>query len=34
MRILPPKRNDGTALVTIEVPEKWLLEARAIKVGE
>jgi Fe-S-cluster-containing hydrogenase component 2 len=34
MRILPPKRNDGTALVTIEVPEEWLLEARAIKVGE
>jgi len=34
MRILPPKRNDGTGLVTIEVPEKWLLEARAIKVGE
>jgi Fe-S-cluster-containing hydrogenase component 2 len=33
-QILPPKRNDGTALVTIEVPEKWLLEARAIKVGE
>ena len=34
MRILPPKRNDGTALVTIEVPEEWLLEARAIRVGE
>ena len=34
MWILPPKRNDGTALVTIEVPEKWLLEARAISVGE
>jgi len=33
-RILPPKRNDGTALVTIEVPEEWLLEARAIRVGE
>jgi Fe-S-cluster-containing hydrogenase component 2 len=33
-RILPPERNDGTALVTIEVPEEWLLEARAIKVGE
>ena len=34
MRILSPKRNDGTALVTIEVPEEWLLEARAIRVGE
>jgi len=34
MRILPPKRNDGTALITIEIPEEWLLEARAIKVGE
>lgn len=31
-RILPPERNDGTALVTIEVPEEWALEARAIKV--
>jgi Fe-S-cluster-containing hydrogenase component 2 len=34
IRILPPKRNDGTALVTIEVPEEWLLEARAIRIGE
>jgi Fe-S-cluster-containing hydrogenase component 2 len=34
IRILSPKRNDGTALVTIEVPEEWLLEARAIRVGE
>jgi len=34
LRILPPKRNDGTALVTIEVPNDWLLEARAIRVGE
>jgi len=34
MRILPPKRNDGTALVTIEVPEEWLLEARGLRVGE
>jgi len=33
-RILPAKRNDGTALVTMEVPDQWLLEARAIKVGE
>jgi len=33
-RILPPKRNDGTALVTIEVPVGWLLEARAIRVSE
>ncbi|MGA2971242.1 MAG: 4Fe-4S binding protein [Candidatus Bathyarchaeia archaeon] len=31
-RVLPPERNDGTALVTIEVPEDWLFEARAIKV--
>jgi len=34
MRILPPTRNDGTALVTIEVPDAWLLEARAVRVGE
>ena len=34
MRILPPTRNDGTALVTVEVPDAWLLEARAIRVGE
>jgi sarcosine oxidase subunit alpha len=33
-QILPPKRNDGTALVTIEVPERWVLEARAIRIGE
>jgi len=33
-QILPPKRNDGTALVTIEVPAESLLEARAIRVGE
>ena len=33
-QILSPKRNDGTALVTIEVPAAWLLEARAIRVGE
>jgi Fe-S-cluster-containing hydrogenase component 2 len=32
-RVLPPERNDGTALVTVDVPEEWLLEARAIKVG-
>jgi Fe-S-cluster-containing hydrogenase component 2 len=32
--ILPPKRNDGTALVTIEVPEEWLLEARAMREDE
>lgn len=31
--ILPPERNDGTALITIKVPEDWLFEARAIKVG-
>jgi len=31
MRILHPKRNDGTALVTIEVPSEWLLDARAIR---
>jgi Fe-S-cluster-containing hydrogenase component 2 len=33
-QVLSPRRNDGTALVTIEVPEPWLLEARAIRVGE
>jgi sarcosine oxidase subunit alpha len=32
-QILSPKRNDGTALVTVEVPEEFLLEARAIRVG-
>ena len=32
-RVLPPERNDGTALVTIEVPNEWVLEARAIKAG-
>jgi len=32
-RVLPPERNDGTALVTIEVPKEWLLEARAIRQG-
>ena len=34
MQIIPPKRNDGTALITIEVPAELLLEARAIRVGE
>lgn len=33
-RVLPPERNDGTALVTIEVPKELLLEARAIRPGE
>lgn len=32
--VLAPQRNDGTALVTIQVPKKWLLEARAIRLGE
>jgi Fe-S-cluster-containing hydrogenase component 2 len=32
-RVLPPERNDGTALVTIEVPKELLLEARAIRLG-
>jgi Fe-S-cluster-containing hydrogenase component 2 len=32
--VLPPERNDGTALVTIRVPEEWLLQARAVRVGE
>jgi Fe-S-cluster-containing hydrogenase component 2 len=32
-QVIPPKRNDGTALVTIEVPGESLLEARSIKVG-
>jgi Fe-S-cluster-containing hydrogenase component 2 len=31
--VLPPERNDGTAVVTIKVPEEWLYEARAIRVG-
>ena len=33
-RVLPPERNDGTALVTIEIPKEMLLETRAIKLGE
>jgi len=33
-RVLPPERNDGTALVTIEVPKELLLEARAIRPSE
>lgn len=33
-RVLPPERNSGTALVTIEVPEEWLLEARSVRPGE
>ena len=33
-RVLPPERNDGTALVTIEVSNELLLEARAIRLGE
>ena len=32
--VLAPQRNDGTALVTIQVPKKWLLDARAIRPGE
>lgn len=32
--VLAPQRNDGTALVTIQVPKKWLLDARAIRLGE
>ena len=31
--VLPPERNDGTAVVSIKVPEGWLFEARAIRVG-
>ncbi len=34
IRILPPERNDGTALVTIEIPQAWIFDARAISVGE
>lgn len=34
IRILPPNRNDGTALITVEVPEKWLFQARAIRMGD
>jgi Fe-S-cluster-containing hydrogenase component 2 len=33
-QVLSPTRNDGTALLTIEVPAGWLLEARAIRVGD
>jgi sarcosine oxidase subunit alpha len=33
-QVLSPKRNDGTALVTVEVPGELLLEARAIRVGK
>jgi len=32
--VLPAKRNDGTALVTVEVPDEWLLQTRTIRVGE
>jgi len=32
-RVLPPERNDGTALVTVDVPEEWVLQARAIRMG-
>jgi Fe-S-cluster-containing hydrogenase component 2 len=34
VRVLPPERNGGTALVTIDVPEEWLLEARSVRFGE
>jgi ferredoxin len=30
--ILPPERNDGTALVTIEIPKNMILEIRAFKL--
>lgn len=33
-RVLPPERNDRTALVTVELPQEWLLNARAIRVGD
>jgi Fe-S-cluster-containing hydrogenase component 2 len=34
VRVLPPERNDGTSLVTIEVPEEWIFDARGILAGE
>jgi Fe-S-cluster-containing hydrogenase component 2 len=34
IRVFPADRNDGTALLTIQVPEHWLFTARAISVGE
>jgi Fe-S-cluster-containing hydrogenase component 2 len=34
VRVLPPERNSGTALVTIDVPKEWLLEARSVRFGE
>ena len=33
-QVLSPKRNDGTALVTIQVPTAWLMETRAIRAGD
>jgi Fe-S-cluster-containing hydrogenase component 2 len=34
VRVLSPERNSGTALVTIEVPEDLLLEARNVRLEE
>ena len=33
-RVLPPERNSGTALVTIEVPANVVFEARNIRLRE
>ena len=33
VRVLPPERNDGTSLITIELPEDWLFDARGILAG-
>jgi Fe-S-cluster-containing hydrogenase component 2 len=34
IRVFPADRNDGTALITIQVPEDWLFSARGIAVGD
>ena len=33
VRVFPREKNDGTALLTVEVPEEVLLEARAVAVN-
>jgi Fe-S-cluster-containing hydrogenase component 2 len=34
IRVFPADRNDGTALITVQVPVDWLFSARAIAVGK
>jgi hypothetical protein len=29
--LITPERNDGTAIVTVEIPKEFVMEARAIK---